>query len=79
MNTSSVYDITALVISEHFYGNELPVLSYNLLNNSVLNTLRTNKYVGNKESVFISFLHASIKLCYHHDFHKLERVLLNYT
>jgi len=35
--------------------------------------------VGNKESVFISFLHASIKGCYHHDFHKLERVLLNYA
>jgi hypothetical protein len=68
-----------LVISEHFYGNELSILSCNLLNYSVLNILRTTKYVINKEITFISFLHASIKLCYHQGFHKLESVLLNYT
>ena len=27
-----VYDVMMLVISEHFYGNEISVLSYNLLN-----------------------------------------------
>ena len=78
MNTKQcqpgVYAIMALVILEHFYGNELSILSCNLLN-----TLRTNEYVRKKESLFISFLHASIKLCYHHDFHKLESVLLSYT
>jgi hypothetical protein len=66
-----VYGIMTLVISEHFYANELSILGYNLLNYSVLNTIRTNKYVGNKE-LFISFLHSSIKLCYYHDFNKLE-------
>jgi len=35
--------------------------------------------VGNKENVFISILHASIELCYHHDFHKFESVLLIYA
>ena len=68
-----------LVISEHFYGNELSIVRYNLLDYSMLNTLRTNKYVRNNESVFILFLHASIKFCCHRDFHKLESVLLNYT
>ena len=40
-----VYGIMTLVISEHFNANELSILVYNLLNYSVLNTIRTNMWV----------------------------------